>query len=171
MVKFIFVVYFLLSLVMILLVHTITSILALIAGALIFLTPKGTERHKKIGYTYILSMIILLVTSFWIFDLFGSFGVYHALSIVSFVTLAIALYFPIAGRKTKNWVEHHLLWMGYSYVGLVMAGGSHLFPILSDWPVVLRMFLFWGLPYIMGSILIFKNKGSAAKAAAGNIGQ
>jgi len=116
-------------------------------------------------------MLILLVTSFWIFDLFGAFGVYHALSIVSSLTLIIALYFPLAGRKKANWVEHHLLWMGYSYVGLIMAGGSHLFPIFTDWPVWLRMTLFWGLPYAVGSVLIFKNKKSAAKSAAENIGQ
>ena len=111
---------------MILIVHTIFSTLALLAGV-IFLIPKGTKKHKKIGYLYVFSMIVSLITSFVLFNLWNSFGVYHALSIVSFLTLAIALYFPIGGRNKKKWAEYHLLWMGYSYIGLVMAAGSHLF--------------------------------------------
>ena len=154
---------------MILIVHTVFSILALIAGALIFLTPKGTTQHKRIGYSYTVSMIILLVTSFGLFSLWGSFGVYHALSIVSLLTLAIALYFPIAGRKIKKWVELHLLWMGYSYVGLVMAAGSHLFSVFPEWPHWLRVILFWVLPYVIGTIIIVKNKVTTAKKGFENI--
>ncbi len=155
---------------MILIIHTIVSSIALLAG-IIFLLPKGTRKHKWIGYTYTLSMLICLITSFGLFNLWGSFGVYHALSIVSFLTLVIALYFPLFGRKRKSWVESHLIWMGYSYVGLVMAAGSHFFSVFPDWPVWLRMVLFWGLPYVLGSTLIFRNKVNAAKHALGNIGK
>ena len=156
---------------MILIIHTLSSIVSLIAGALIFLTPKGIVLHKKIGYTYSICMLILLVTSFGLYNLFGGFGVYHALTIVSLVTLAIALYFPLAGRSKANWAEYHLIWMGYSYVGLVMAGGSHLFSVFPDWPDWMRIILFWGLPYIVGSILIFKNRVLTAKTAVNNIGR
>jgi uncharacterized membrane protein len=156
---------------MILIIHTAFSIIALIAGALIFLIPKGTAQHKRIGYSYTVSMVILLVTSFGLFSLWGRFGVYHALTIVSFLALAIALYFPIAGRKMEKWVEHHLLWMGYSYVGLVIAAGSHLFSVFPEWPSWLRVILFWVLPYIAGTILIVKNKKTTAKKGFENIGK
>lgn len=155
---------------MILIIHTAFSVLAVLAGA-IFLLPKGTSKHKQLGYTYVISMLVCLVTSFRLFNMWGSFGVYHALSIVSFVTLLIALYFPMKGRHKKDWVENHLLWMGYSYVGLIMAAGSHLFSVFPEWPVWLRMSLFWGLPYVVGSIIIFRNKTRAAEKAAKNIGQ
>lgn len=156
---------------MISIIHTFFSILALISGALIFLTKKGTKQHKKIGYLYSISMILLLITSFGLFSLWGDFGVFHALSIVSLFTLAIALYFPLAGRNKKKWVEHHLLWTGYSYVGLIMAAGSHLFRVFPNWPNWLRIFLFWILPYLIGTILIFKNKVKTAKKALNNIGK
>jgi len=156
---------------MISIIHTVASIIALIAGALIFFTPKGTTQHKKIGYIYSVNMIILLITSFGLFSLFGKFGVYHVLTVVSFVALAIALYYPMAGRSRKNWVEHHLLWMSYSYIGLVIAGGSHLFYIFPDWPVWLRMLLFWVLPYVIGTILVVKNKVKTANKALENIGK
>ena len=141
---------------MILIVHTAFSTIALIAG-IIFLIPKGTRKHKKIGYIYVFSMMGSLITSFGLFNLWDRFGVYHALSIVSFLTIALALYFPLAGRNRKKWAEHHLLYMGYSYVGLVMAAGSHLFSVFPEWPVRLRIGLFWVLPYVLGTIFIFIN--------------
>ncbi|MBR9847428.1 MAG: hypothetical protein GYB35_15575, partial [Algicola sp.] len=91
---------------MILIIHTIFSILALLVG-IIFLFPKGTKQHKKIGYIYSVSIVMCVLTSFGLFNLFGSFGVYHVLSIVSFLTLMIALYFPIYGRTSKNWILKH----------------------------------------------------------------
>ncbi len=154
---------------MVLVIHTIFSVSALLAG-IIFLMPKGTKKHKIIGYAYVFSMVICLITSFGLFNLWKGFGVYHALSIVSFLTLAIALYFPIAGRKKKNWAELHLLWMGYSYVGLVMAAGSHMFLVVPEWPNWLRIMVFWVLPYVFGSVLIIKNKSETAKKAVQNIG-
>ncbi len=152
-----------------LLVHTVASILALLSGGVIFLTPKGTVKHKKVGYVYAGSMLVLLITSFFIFDLFGDFGIYHTLSIVSFATLAIALSFPLAFRSKPNWVEHHMIWMGYSYIGLIMAGGSHMFQLFPDWSGSLRMILFWGLPYIIGSYLIIFKKKTVVQKAMGNM--
>ncbi len=154
---------------MISIIHTLFSVLALMSGALIFLTKKGTKQHKRTGYLYSISMALLLVTSFGLYSLWGSFGVYHALSIVSLLTLAIALYFPLAGRRKKNWVEYHLLWMGYSYVGLIMAAGSHLFSIFPGWPNWFRIVLFWIFPYLIGTLLIFKNRVKTAKKALKNI--
>lgn len=154
---------------MILTIHTIFSVLAILVG-IIFLIPKGTKKHKKLGYVYAVSMLICLITSFGLFNLWDSFGVYHVLSIVSFLTLLIALYFPLFGRKGKRWIIQHSIWMGYSYVGLIMAAGSHLFGLVPDWPNWLRIGLFWALPYILGSILIFRNKDIRAEKAAINIG-
>jgi len=143
---------------MILPIHTIFSSIALIAGAIIFIRPKGTPLHRKLGYAYNISMVGLIVTSFWIFELFEGFGVYHALSIVSLVTLAIGMYYPLFGRAKDSWFGYHYVWMAYSYIGLIMAGGSHLFQYFPDWPVWFRAALFWGLPYVGGSILVFSNK-------------
>lgn len=143
---------------MIIIVHTLFSVTALVAGAYIFFIQKGTSLHKSLGYIYSTSMVALIVTSFWIFELWGGFGVYHAMSMVSFITLCIGLYFPLFRRDLEHWYVHHYIWMGYSYIGLVMAGGSHCFKYFSDYPSWLLMIAFWGLPYGIGSYLIFSNK-------------
>ncbi|MGB5941545.1 MAG: DUF2306 domain-containing protein [Leeuwenhoekiella sp.] len=139
------------------LVHSIFSVIALFAGSVVLLKPKGTPFHVKTGYTYVLSMLILLATSFFIFDLFNAFGAYHVMAIISFITLGLGMYFPLFARNKKNWAIQHYMWMSYSYVGLVMAGGSHLFGLV-DWPSWLSIVVFWGLPYVVGSILIFRNR-------------
>ncbi len=95
---------------------------------------------------------------FFIFDLFGSFGAFHVLALVSFITLGLGMYFPLFARSNASWLVHHYMWMSYSYVGLVMAAGSHLFGVFPQWPGWLRMLLFWGLPYILGTVLIFRNR-------------
>ena len=154
---------------MILSIHTLFSILALFCGV-IFLIPRGTKRHKQLGYVYSFSMLICLITSFWLYELWGKFGVYHVLSIVSFVTLMIALYFPLKARYLKNWGDYHLIWMGYSYIGLVMAGGSHLFGVVPERNIWIRVGLFWVLPYVLGSVLIFSNKAKASAKAKLNMG-
>ncbi|MEL6122114.1 MAG: DUF2306 domain-containing protein [Bacteroidota bacterium] len=152
-------------------VHTLFSVLALLSGLVVFFLPKGTMRHKQIGYTYVVSMFALIITSFWIFDLFAGFGVFHAMSIVSLVTLIIALYFPLFGRSGELWFIAHYIWMGYSYVGLVMAAGSHLFEYFPDWSPWLRMVLFWGLPYVGGTIMIFSNKKKLTESVSARMRQ
>lgn len=140
------------------LIHTIFSVLALISGAVVIMQTKGTTAHKRYGYTYCISMVILIATSFMIFDLFEGFGAYHALAIVSLVTLCLGMFFPLFKRNYSGWVIQHYMWMSYSYVGLVMAGGSHLFAVFPTWPSWLSITLFWVLPYVAGSILIFRNR-------------
>ena len=140
------------------LIHTLFSVLALFSGAFVLLNIKGTRLHKRIGYLYVLSMLILLLTSFLIFDLFAGFGPYHVLSIVSLVTLLLGMYFPLFKRTYRGWVLQHYMWMSYSYVGLLMAGGSHLFALVPHWPIWLSISLFWVLPYLLGSILIFTRR-------------
>ncbi len=137
-------------------IHTLFSVLALLAGGYIFFSAKGTARHVQAGWVYVASMLILIFTSFFIFDLFGGFGVFHALSIVSLGTMALGIYFPLFARSNRGWLIQHYMWMSYSYVGLVMAGGSHLFGLVPEWPNWLRIFLFWGLPYLLGSFWIFR---------------
>ena len=37
--------------------HLVTALMAMIAGAYVLVKPKGTKRHKQIGYIYVISMI------------------------------------------------------------------------------------------------------------------
>jgi hypothetical protein len=103
-------------------------------------------------------MYILVVTSFAIFEVFGRVGAFHVLALVSGGTLSLALYFPLFRRAHSDWMEHHYFWIAYSYVGLVMATGSHLFERLPNLHYGIRATLFWALPLVIGTTLIFRRK-------------
>ena len=139
--------------------HTVVGVIALVSGAWNLSTQKGTYLHRIIGYVYVGSMTILIISSFAIFELFDGFGPYHAMSLVSGVTIALAIYFPIRRSRYTNWLEHHYMWITWSYVGLIMATGSHLFQYgPAGWPFWSRSLLYWVLPCLIGAILIFSNR-------------
>jgi uncharacterized membrane protein len=143
---------------MLLAIHTAFGIVALVSGAWNLLARKGDRRHRAVGYVYAGSMTGLVLTSFGIFEVFSGFGPFHALSLVSGGTLALAMYFPLRRDRHDGWLEHHYMWITYSYVGLVMATGSHLFEVVPSLPGWAGALLFWVLPYVVGSALIFARK-------------
>jgi len=100
--------------------HLIVSILALVFGTWVLITPKGTRAHRRIGYLYAVSMILLIVTAFLIYRLFGRFGVFHVAAIASAVTLAGGM-IPALLRKPKNWLDLHFSFMYWSVFGLYAA--------------------------------------------------
>jgi uncharacterized membrane protein len=141
------------------LLHTIVSVIALLSGGVIFFFTKGTQRHRMIGFTYVISMTLCLITSFFIYNMFGGFGPFHAMAIVSIVTISIGMYFPLFARSNGQWPIHHYFWMSYSYVGLFMALMSHFMGMMPDgWSGLTKGFVAWGIPYILGSAVIFANK-------------
>ncbi|MGD1961527.1 MAG: DUF2306 domain-containing protein [Fulvivirga sp.] len=106
-------------------IHFLASCIALITGTYVLLATKGSTLHKKVGYVYVASMIVLLVTAFMIYRLFGGFGIFHVAAIVSSVTLAAGM-IPVIGRKNNNWVMIHFAWMYWSVMGLYAAFASEM---------------------------------------------
>ena len=107
---------------MIELTHIILGFLSLVAGAAVILLRKGTKKHRSIGRVYILSMLGLNLTSFGIYNLYGSWGRFHWLALVSLATL-IAAYASIRYKK----VQAHYYFSVWSYVGLLGGAISELF--------------------------------------------
>jgi len=104
-------------------------------------------------------MAALIVTSFGIFEFFGGFGAFHILSLVSGGTLAMAIYFPLRRDHVDDWIEHHYFWISYSYIGLVMATGSHLFQVgPPGWPIWARAVLYWVVPFVVGTVIIYARR-------------
>lgn len=107
------------------LVHLIASISALILGTISLMLKKGTALHKRIGYGYATSMVILLITAFMLYNLFGRWGMFHWAAIVSTLTL-IAGMIPVLTRS-KNFESLHLGFMYWSVMGLYGAFTAEVF--------------------------------------------
>jgi len=146
--------------------HTAFGVVALAAGALVLVRQKGDRWHRRVGWAYVVSLAVLCIESFWIQDstpFFRGFGVFHVMALVSFGTLVAGI--VPAVRRGPGWLGWHYSFMVWSYIGLVMATGSHVFrPVflffLRDVGLpgalcgIATAALLWGLPPLVGALLL-----------------
>lgn len=103
------------------LIHLIFSIVALILGAMVIFSNKGTDRHKKIGYAYAISMVVCIATAFMIYRLFNGWGIFHYMAVISAMSLIFGLVPAILRRPVNSWMGLHFGFMYWSVVGLYAA--------------------------------------------------
>ena len=103
------------------LAHTLFAVLALVTGTVVILNPKGTIFHKRVGYVYVASMVLVNITAFGLYRLFGGFGPFHFLALVSLFAIVGGMYPVLFRNKVKNWYLQHLKVMAWSVVGLYAA--------------------------------------------------
>ncbi len=107
-------------------VHAALALLALFVGVLQFALPKGTVRHRVMGWVWVLSLSAVAVTSFWIHGLrtFGPFGPIHALSVYALV----GLFFAVRHARRGNVAAHRSDMMWIFGTALLVAGAFTLYP-------------------------------------------
>ena len=148
--------------------HTLVGCIALLAGPLVFALPKGTQRHRRAGWVYTGSMVLLCGSSFGLYGTtpnFDGFGAFHVMAILSLLTVLAGLVPVLLRRRFPgHWFPLHYHFMLWSYVGLIMALGSHVAGVLvgllvqagltanTAWLVSIA--LCWGLPPAVGAPLI-----------------
>lgn len=117
------------------LIHTVTALTALVAGAAVLLTRKGTRRHRQLGWTYVVSMLLLNGSALLIYRLTGRFGPFHVGAIFSIVTVVAGTAAALGARRARahrsavdraRALERHYQWMTWSYVGLLAAAVSEI---------------------------------------------
>lgn len=102
-------------------IHFTLSLCALASGGGVLLRDKGTRLHRWLGYTYAVSIVGVVTTSFMLFNLTGGMNVLHWAAIVSAFTLSAGLLSMWFRRPRASWLQHHATWMAWSYLGLVGA--------------------------------------------------
>lgn len=140
------------------LTHLIAGLFAVIFGGLVILLRKGTKVHRQVGYLYVISMVILIISSFGIYRLFGKFGLFHFFSIVATFSLLMGMIPMLKKQRTSKDYKTHFTRMYFSVVGLYAAFAAESFvriPKLgSFWLVVAWSFIL----VVVTSILIFIRK-------------
>ena len=147
------------------LIHLIVSICALVFGTWVLAARKGTPTHRRVGYAYSVCMILLLVTAFMIYRLFGRFGVFHIAAIISTVTLLGGM-IPVIRRKPKNsWLNLHFSFMYWSVFGLYAAFVAEMavrLPVRTVFSSATTFFIMVGVAtfatMLVGQIIFFKKK-------------
>ncbi len=107
-------------------VHSLACLVALAAGAFIFVTPKGTYRHRSVGRAYLASMLLLTVTALGIYQL-GVFFFPHILAIATLVLIAAGWGAARMIRLHVAWKHVHLSCMILSYYMLIGGGVNEVY--------------------------------------------
>ncbi len=94
--------------------HASTALLSLVMGVFIFARPKGTLIHRTLGYTWIIAMSGVVLSSLFInmILLWGPFSPIHLLSLV--VTISLFVGWRAARRHD---VKSHRLTMTFLWFG------------------------------------------------------
>ena len=97
--------------------HFIASMVSIFFGTLVLLNKKGSSRHKQMGYIYSGAMLLVLVTSFMLYNLFGKFGIFHWAAVVSSITLLGGMV-PMLIKRPASYISLHFNFMYWSVFGL-----------------------------------------------------
>jgi len=106
--------------------HAFAAMAAFVLGLVQFAAPKGTLPHGTIGWIWVVLMLIVAASSFWIHQirLVGPFSPIHLLSIFTLVVLPLAVW-----RAHTHRVADHRRMMIFIFAGaLVVAGLFTLVP-------------------------------------------
>jgi uncharacterized membrane protein len=101
-------------------IHAFAAMAALAVGVVQLSAPKGTLPHRAIGAVWVLLMVVVSVSSFFIHTirLWGPWSPIHLLSIFTLGSLPLAVWYA-----HRHDVVHHRLAMISIFVGgLVIAG-------------------------------------------------
>jgi len=108
-------------------VHLAASVAAVVCGTLVLALEKGTVTHKRVGYVYATSMVVVLVTSFMMYHLFGGWGVFHWTALLGTLTLLAGMVPILTRRPSKSYVALHFSFMYWSVIGLYAALVAEIF--------------------------------------------
>jgi uncharacterized membrane protein len=106
--------------------HAFAAMAAFVLGLVQFAAPKGTLPHRTIGWIWVLLMVAVAVSSFWIHSirLVGPWSPIHLLSIFTLIVLPIAVW----KAHTHRVVDHRRIMIFIFAGALVIAGLFTLLP-------------------------------------------
>jgi uncharacterized membrane protein len=104
-------------------VHLSTVIPAVPLGAYVLLRKKGDALHRMLGKVWAIMMMVTAIVSFWVRGATGHIGPIHIFSIVTLISIPLAIYHIRNGN-----VRGHMRAMRGPYIGLCVAGLFALAP-------------------------------------------
>ena len=93
--------------------HVLAAFSALGAGAAVLLLPKGTHNHRVIGTAYVLALVLVNIAALSLHRE-NTFGVFHALAVVSLVTITVGLSPILLGKRSPTVITTHAYCMTWS---------------------------------------------------------
>ncbi|MEK9995940.1 MAG: DUF2306 domain-containing protein [Halieaceae bacterium] len=106
--------------------HALAALAAVVLGGWQLATPKGTRRHRALGWIWVALMAYVASSSFLISELrlWGAFSPIHLLSAWTLFSLVMAVHHARRGN-----IGQHKIWMLLLYVLALLVTG-----LFTLWP-------------------------------------
>lgn len=107
-------------------IHAFAAMAAFVLGLLQFGAPKGTLPHRTVGWIWVVLMLVIAISSFWIngIRMVGPFSAIHLLSILVLVMVPLALVYA----HRHNVRGHKITMVSVFIGGLIIAGAFTFVP-------------------------------------------
>jgi len=119
--------------------HAFAASVALPLGAWqLFFSTKGDSRHRVAGRVWVVLMLYVALTSFWIKELRpGEFSLIHLLSVVTIVTLSLGIWSAWRGAIESHRGNMIGSWCGLlgAFIGAVAVPARHIPTFVVTEPV------------------------------------
>ena len=104
--------------------HAFAAMTAFALGLVQFAAPKGTLPHRTIGWIWVLLIVTVAISSFWIHQirLLGPFSPIHLLSIFTLIVLPIGV-----RRAHRHRVADHRRIVSFIFAGALVVAGLFTF--------------------------------------------
>lgn len=99
--------------------HVTFVLVTFIVSFFILFRVKGDKLHRRFGWIFIISMLVSVITSFWI-RAFGGLSFIHLLSLATIIWISVAIW--AVKKKPAHWRYIHAINMGSAYIGIIIAG-------------------------------------------------
>ena len=110
--------------------HAFAAAVALpLGGWQLFFSTKGSQRHRIVGRTWVVLMLYVSFTSFWIKELeLGQFCYIHILSVVTIVTVSLGVWAARRGNIDSHRGNMIGSWLGLlgAFIGAVAVPVRHI---------------------------------------------
>jgi len=92
----------------------------------IFMLPRGRRAHRVLGWIWVIAMIVIAVSSFWIHTI-GQFGRFSLIHLLSLATLA-GLAYGVSAARRQRVADHRRTMLQLVWLALIGAGAFTLLP-------------------------------------------
>jgi uncharacterized membrane protein len=115
------------------LIHLTAAVWALAVGGVQLATRKGTPMHRALGWSWMIGMAIVAISSFWLtgfMNVLWGYGPVHLLSLWVLFCIVYSIY----SARTGNIKRHRTFAVG-AFFGVVGAGLGALAPgrLVGSW--------------------------------------
>lgn len=138
--------------------HLIMALLAMVAGAFVLAAKKGTLQHKRVGYSYVVAMVLVCGSALGIYNLTGRFGLFHIMAIISSITLALGMIPLFLKKLPRKYKAVHVWFMYYSVLGLYAAFASELSVRVPEKPFFAMVGIATATVFVVGTAFIMKKE-------------